>query len=117
VEHILVQTAAYINLYFVNSTILMNLQFAPSFRGFQNGYLDPLNPDSNALLLPYYFINESTDAHILEGLKCFKDTSSQHVLNFRGSIVRALSLGYMCQYDKIIVTRLDLRRPWKTQAA
>jgi hypothetical protein len=97
-------------------TILINPQF-PSVRTADSfAYLTPLLDISVAYLPPYFFVNESNDARILCDLRRYAQSSHDALLNFRCSMVRALSLCYLLEYEEIILTGLDPSSPnyWYT---
>jgi hypothetical protein len=74
-------------------------------------YFTPLPKGCNATLPRYYYINESNDELILRGLKDYIDYPHSSILNFRCSMVRALSLAFELGYDKIILLGLDPSSP------
>ena len=75
------------------------------------GYLNPLASDRSYIELPIYSFNE--DLPILYGLgllEYFERYRETHLLNFRGSIIRAFSTALAMGYKSIIFSGLDPSR-------
>ena len=69
-------------------------------------------PKRRLLLPPYHFINEVDDATILQELKAYVNHFPvAKLLNFRGSMIRAISLGYLLGYNRILITGYDPSSP------
>ena len=94
------------NIKIILNPMLPAAQLSPSV-----SYFTPLPRGCTATLPQYYFINESNDELILRGLRAYVDYSQSAILNFRCSMVRALSLAFELGYDNIILLGLDPSSP------
>jgi len=72
------------------------------------GYAEVVD-HANIVIPPWYFVNESTDHLILNGLRDFFASTlcHTHILNFRGSIIRQLSLAFALGYQHIAISGID----------
>lgn len=80
----------------------------PNIPGNDHGYLEvPRHPSID--IPPWYFINEADDKSIADGLRrYFKGRHyKSHILNFRGSVIRQLSLAFSLGYEHIYLDGID----------
>ena len=64
-------------------------------------FINPLVSKIPSYCPPYFFVAEQDDKCILDSLRVFSQIRKALLLNFRCSIIRALSLGYILGYEHI----------------
>ena len=67
----------------------------------------PLPIEINTCFLPYFVINEIDDQSITSGLRQYILMSPHALLNFKCSMVRAISFAYLAGYQEIYISGLD----------
>ena len=72
------------------------------------GYAEAVD-NANIVIPPWYFVNESSDHQIRNGLRYYFASHSHrtHILNFRGSIIRQISLAFALGYRHIAISGID----------
>ena len=75
-------------------------------------FINPLVSKIPSYCPPYFFVAEQDDKCILDSLRVFSQIRKALLLNFRCSIIRALSLGYILGYEHITLVGLDPSSPY-----
>ncbi len=97
--------------------VLENPQLADPEATDYHPYLNPNLSAENAYWPPYYFVEEHDNSSILISLKEYAEVGVPAILNFRCSLIRALSLSYILEYKTINFAGLDPSSPnyWYTE--
>jgi hypothetical protein len=98
-------------------SILLNPQY-PLYPNIDiHPFINPLNTAIPSYIPSYFFIGEADNTAIVDGLRAFVHSKPTCLLNFRCSLIRALSLGYLLKYEYITLVGIDPCSPfhWYTQ--
>lgn len=82
-----------------NSNVIINPQIPPNNYGLHCN----LGKKITSYSLPYFYVHESDDYAIIRSLREFKKVARLSPINYAGSMIRAISLAYCLEYERIII--------------